>query len=126
MRSRSSPIGRVNAVTAFEAVTMFKLFKRSVPAAAKAGSKPAPKPASRQAASLEKELAPPLPEESALPEVVEGNEHTDWALWEDSVSVMDSQMQGLTPAARIYERDKQTPSQLQDIDPFSRINKNSA
>ena len=111
-------------MTAFEAVMMFKLFKRSVPAAAKAGSKPAPKPASRQAASLEQE--PPLPEESALPEVVEGNEHTDWALWEDSVSVMDSQMQGLTPAARIYERDKQTPSQLQDIDPFSRINKNSA
>ncbi len=105
---------------------MFNLFKRSVPAAAKAESKPARKPAQRQASGAGKDLEPPLPEESTLPEVVEGNEHTDWALWEDSVNVMDSQMQGLTPSARLYEPDKQTPSEFQDVDPFSRINKKSA
>lgn len=57
--------------------------------------------------------------------MLEGNEPTDWALWEDSVNVLDSQMQGLTPSARIYEREKQTPSEYQDIDPFSGVNKNS-
>jgi hypothetical protein len=66
-----------------------------------------------------------LPDAAALPDVVEGNEHSDWALWEDSVNVLDSQMQGLTPSARIYDRDKQTPSEFQDLDPFSGINRKS-
>lgn len=103
---------------------MFNIFKRSAaepkPAAkTKAKPAPAPIPTTRRVA------ASPLPDVAALPEVVEGNEHTDWALWEDSVNVMDSQMQGLTPSARIYERDKQTPSEYQDLDPFARINKKS-
>lgn len=100
---------------------MFKIFKRAAPAAE---SKPAadlwsptvPAPAARAA---------PLPEPVALPEVQEGNEQTDWALWEDSVLVMDSQMQGLTPSARIYERVKERPSEYQDLDPFGSIGKNS-
>lgn len=101
---------------------MFNPFKRPAPAAAK----PAAKPAARQASSPRTDAAlPPLPEEASLPEVVEGNEHTDWALWEDSMTVLDSQMQGLTPSARIYERDKQAPSEYQDLDPFSQINKKS-
>lgn len=100
---------------------MFNLFKRSAPVPAKAVAKPA----ARQTPSPKKEVLPPLPEEVPLPEVVEGNEHTDWALWEDSMTVLDSQMQDLTPAARIYEKDKQTPSEYQDLDPFSRINKKS-
>jgi hypothetical protein len=101
---------------------MFNLFKRSAPAPAK----PAAKPAARQPSSPRTDAAlPPLPEEASLPEVVEGNEHTDWALWEDSMTVLDSQMQGLTPSARIYERDKQTPSEYQDLDPFSQVNKKS-
>lgn len=99
---------------------MFNLFKRSAPAPAKTTAKPA----ARQVTSPRTEAAlPPLPEEVSLPEVVEGNEHTDWALWEDSMTVLDSQMQGLTPSARIYERDKQTPSQYQDLDPFSQVSK---
>jgi hypothetical protein len=39
--------------------------------------------------------------------------------------VMDSQMQGLTPSARIYEREKERPSEYQDIDPFSSVHKKS-
>jgi hypothetical protein len=101
---------------------MFNLFKRSAPVPAK----PAAKPPARQASSPGKAAAlTPLPEEASLPEVVVGNEHTDWALWEDSMTVLDSQMQGLTPSARIYERDKQTPSRYQDLDPFSEVNKKS-
>ncbi|HEY8708352.1 MAG TPA: hypothetical protein VIM34_10170 [Burkholderiaceae bacterium] len=101
---------------------MFKFFKRSTPPAApaRAAASPALRPAGRPAA-----IVPPLAEEPPLPEVVEGNEHTDWALWEDSVTVLDSQMQGLSPSARIYEREQQTPSEYQDLDPFSKIGKKS-
>jgi hypothetical protein len=100
---------------------MFNIFKRSTPVPAKSAARPV----TRATSESTKTIAPPLPDEAPLPEVVEGNEHTDWALWEDSVNVLDSQTQGLTPSARIYERDKQTPSELQDLDPFSRINKKS-
>lgn len=104
-----------------EAVTMFNFFKRSAPSPAKPAARPAPLPPSPSPAD-----GPLLPENVALPEVVEGNEHSDWALWEDSVMVLDSQMQGLTPSARIYEREKETPSEYQDIDPFAKISKKSA
>jgi hypothetical protein len=57
-----------------------------------------------------------------VPDVVEGNEHTDWDLWEDSVNALDSRMQSLTPTANIYQ-DTQ-PSAFDDIDPFSRVGKN--
>jgi hypothetical protein len=56
------------------------------------------------------------------PEVVEGNEHTDWDLWEDSVNSLDSRMQSITPSARIYSRSP--PSQFDDGDPFSKVGKN--
>lgn len=35
----------------------------------------------------------PQTDPAPLPEVVEGNEDSDWALWEDSVAFQDSQMQ---------------------------------
>ena len=100
---------------------MFNPFKRSVPAPVKAAAIPVRRPVSDSTESV----ASVLPDEAQLPEVVEGNEHTDWALWEDSVNVLDSQMQGLTPSAKIYERDKQTPSEYQELDPFARVNKKS-
>jgi hypothetical protein len=59
---------------------------------------------------------------ASVPEVVEGNEHTDWDLWEDSVNALDSRMQSLTPTANIYQ-DTQ-PSAFDDIDPFARVGKN--
>ncbi len=58
-----------------------------------------------------------------VPEVVEGNDHTDWDLWEDSVIALDSQMQSLGPSAKSYAR-KEAPSQLDDLDVFSRVGKN--
>ena len=53
-------------------------------------------------------------------EVLEGNDHTDWDLWQCSV---DSQMQPLTSSVRI--KADATPSQLDDLDPFARVSKNS-
>ncbi|MDQ6881344.1 MAG: hypothetical protein M3150_04540 [Pseudomonadota bacterium] len=101
---------------------MFNLFKRSPPPPERPGAqnprRVSPKAVTAATAAVE------LPE-LALPEVQEGNEQTDWALWEDSVLVMDSQLQGLTPSSRIYERLKEPPSEYQDIDPFSSISKNS-
>ena len=105
---------------------MFNLFKRSPPAPLKSAVKSAPR---RDAPKAVLPTPPEQPHaalpEASLPEVQEGNEHTDWALWEDSVNVLDSQMQGLTPSAKIYERDKQTPSEYQELDPFARVNKKS-
>ena len=108
-------------VAVFAAATMFNFFKRSSPKPVKARAKPATRQTSRP-----KDVPPSSSEDLSLPEVIEGNDHTDWAMWEDSVMVLDSQMQGLTPSARIYERDKQTSSEFQDIDPFARIGKKSA
>ena len=101
---------------------MFNLFKRSPPPSERLAAKNPRRVSSK--AALGATTAAELPE-SALPEVQEGNEQTDWALWEDSVLVMDSQLQGLTPSSRIYERVKEQPSEYQDIDPFSGIRKNS-
>jgi hypothetical protein len=63
-------------------------------------------------------LADPLP----VPEVVEGNEDSDWALWEDSVAFQDSQMPSdygaLTPSAQ-RESTKAKPSE--EMDPFESL-----
>jgi hypothetical protein len=109
---------------------MFNIFKRSPAPAAKVATKPRAKPAPSKAAST-----PPVPrtapqllpaEPAKVPDAVEGNDHTDWALWEDSMTALDSQMQSLTPSARIYEKDKRVTSQFQDIeteDAFSSVRK---
>ncbi len=69
--------------------------------------------------------APPdLPETASLSEVIEGNEESDWAMWEDSVAFLDSQMQPLAASETVYLREKDTPSQFHDIDPFSSTGKN--
>lgn len=71
-----------------------------------------PQPAPRQ----EVDAAP-----AALPEVVaEGNTQADWSAWEDSMTALDSQFQGLDPAARVQVRETR-PSQLDELDPFSAI-----
>lgn len=100
---------------------MFEFFRRSTAAPAKSATKAATRTAPRTSAR-----GPGVAEPAPLPQVVEGNEHSDWALWEDSVMLLDSQMQGLTPSAKIYAREKDAPSEYQDIDPFAKIGKKSA
>lgn len=53
-------------------------------------------------------------------EVTEGNDHSDWALWEDSVVSLDSRMQGLMPASKIYD-EPEAPSEYQDLDAYSTV-----
>lgn len=103
---------------------MFGFFKRSPPAPAKRAGKDSGKGAPRQARTSTRGPLPLAP--APLPQVVEGNEQTDWALWEDSVMLLDSQMQSLTPSARIYAREKEAPSEYQDVDPFAKIGRKSA
>jgi hypothetical protein len=60
----------------------------------------------------------PLP----VPEVIEGNEDSDWALWEDSVAFQDSQMQsgfGDLTAPEIRESSSVKP--VEEHDPFGAV-----
>jgi len=97
-------------------VPVFNFFKRP--------TVPEVKPRPRQVATPAG--APPIPAERApVPPTLEGNELSDWALWEDSVAALDSQLQPLAPSETVRLRGEDTPSQLQDIDPFSSIGKNN-
>ncbi len=92
---------------------MLKLLKRL------AGLEPQPaRPVKRAKRPKRRTLdeTEPLP----LPEVTEGNEATDWDLWEDSVN---SQIQGLE-ALRKRNQSDTIPSELDGIDPFSKVGKN--
>lgn len=79
-----------------------------------------------QTASTTKErrLIPrPLP----LPDVVEGNDDSDWSLWQDSVEFHDSQMQAAWPVTEPGQLQGATPSMEPDaIDAFASVHKNSA
>lgn len=55
--------------------------------------------------------------------VTEGNEASDWALWEDSMTALDSQMQGLQPSDRVQVRESR-PSQPDEVDAWSTVGKN--
>ncbi|MCM2253109.1 MAG: hypothetical protein NDJ19_12180 [Ramlibacter sp.] len=97
---------------------MFKFLKRS---AAPEPTTPAP---TRRAAAKSRaaEAAPlALPQ---LPEVTEGNEQSDWALWEDSVVALDSQMQSLGPSPSGYGKLEACSDYQDDLDAFSRVRKN--
>lgn len=92
---------------------MLKLLKRL------AGIEPEPaRPVKRPASPKRRtaEETEPLP----LPEVTEGNDHTDWDLWEDSVN---SQIQGLEALRKRTQSDT-IPSELDGLDPFSKVGKN--
>jgi hypothetical protein len=102
-----------------EDVQMLKWFKRRGAAEAathQATPAPAGKPAPRRA------IAPtdPMP----LPEVVaEGNTQADWSAWEDSMTTLNSQMQGLPPDSGFYVREQRDtrPSQLDEPDAFGSV-----
>ena len=96
---------------------MFKFFKRSVEPVAK---QPPPRKPARKPRVVEVRL-----DAGPLPEVTEGNEQSDWALWEDSVAALDSQMQSLGPSSRFTDRTG-TSSEFQDIDAYARVTKKDA
>ena len=68
---------------------MLNFFKRLL------GREPAPRPRpakTRSRNNRNRPVEPYLRAALPVPEVVEGNDHTDWELWEDSVVALDSQM----------------------------------
>jgi hypothetical protein len=67
---------------------MLKFFKRPTPPVAPRQ----PATASNRSAQARAGSAALPPEPPPLPEVTEGNQESDWALWEDSVAFQDSQM----------------------------------
>ena len=74
---------------------MFKALKRWI------SPEPAPAPQRRSPAKRKSSASkgPVVSAPGPLPEVIEGNEESDWALWEDSKTALDSQMQGLSRAS---------------------------
>lgn len=95
---------------------MFEFLKRLV-------SPDVTQPLPRRRKSSKKTSAAAIGHEPApLPEVTEGNEHSDWELWEDSVVSLDSRMQGLMPSSKIYD-DPERPSEYQDLDAYSKVSK---
>jgi hypothetical protein len=57
-----------------------------------------------------------LPNPIPVPEVVEGNEESDWGLWEDSVAFQDSQMQSALPWP---------DGKTEIVDPFASVRRRS-
>lgn len=100
---------------------MSNIFKRQGDATAR----PAERAASNKTSSPAKErrlLPRPLP----TPEVVEGNEDSDWSLWQESVAFQDSQMQPgwfITEPVPIQGAAPSKESEF--IDPFASVHKNS-
>ena len=93
---------------------MFQFLKRLVSPVPEAPAPRRRKPAHRTRTANEFDDTAPLPE------VTEGNQHSDWELWEDSVVTLDSRMQGLMPSARIYEEPERL-SEYQELDPYSAV-----
>jgi len=90
-------------------------FKRPVPGTDTGSAKP-----SEQGTSPRAKKPPSLPEPLPEPEVIEGNQDSDWALWEDSVAFQDSQMQsdfGTLKASEVRESSKVKPAD--EPDPFA-------
>ena len=104
---------------------MFKLFKRSPPAVGKPTATTSGWSRDARHQSSPNDASKDFSNTVPVSEVLEGNESTDWALWEDPMAVLDSQMQSLTPSAQIYSREKEAPSAYQDLDPFAGVGKKS-
>ena len=91
-------------------------FKRSDTTNANATGEPALRTGERR------RFARPLP----LPEVIEGNEDSDWALWEESVSFQDSQMPSATlPLESLQVKAATHPQDEPAADAFASVHRRS-
>lgn len=92
------------------------LFKHSDTANASAPLEPAVRTGERR------RFARPLP----LPEVIEGNEDSDWALWEESVSFQDSQMPSAPlPLESLPMKESTRPQDEPAADAFASVHRRS-
>jgi hypothetical protein len=93
---------------------MFDAIKRMLGFAA--AEAPQPRRNNRRRRNQPDNLSGPAP----LPEVVEGNDETDWDLWQDSV---DSQMHSLNSRGAPLRSDP-AKTGYDELDPFAGIGKN--
>ena len=101
---------------------MFSFFKRSDKEPEASGNRPHPQ-ARKPSNSFGLDVCEPLP----LPQVTEGNEDSDWAMWKDSVREQDSQMHSqfhdTVPSEFLIDQHAQSNP---DDDPFAKVNKHGA
>ncbi len=99
---------------------MLKFFKSAPKPAPAKPARPAPsaqaRPATPAAARTGMPPAPP-----PLPEVSEGNEDSDWAMWEDSVAFQDSQMPSAFNELDAVKTRDEEPQKSGAPDPFSTV-----
>lgn len=105
---------------------MLKFFKPKPPPGASAPSRAAassPRTPSRPPARSHPGAGlPPAP--PPLPEVSEGNQESDWAMWEDSVAFQDSQMpSAFNELDAVKTRDEPVQKKDGAPDPFSAVRK---
>lgn len=101
---------------------MFSFFKRpeKEPPSAFSRANPQTKKPNRNVAFDARE---PLP----LPQVTEGNEDSDWAMWEDSVMEQDSQMHSQFHDTVPSEFPMDQHAEVDpDADPFAKVGKHAA
>jgi len=68
-----------------------------------------------------------MPRPLPVPEVVEGNEESDWSLWQASVALHDSRIQPLWLATEPGALNETAPSPASAaLDPFASVHKNSS
>lgn len=102
---------------------MLKFFK-SAPKPPDKPARPAtaakPRPAASGSPSARAGL-PPVP--PPLPEVNEGNQESDWAMWEDSVAFQDSQMPSVFNELDAVRTHDEKPKKSGAPDPFATVRK---
>lgn len=96
---------------------MFDFLKRRAAA-------PVPPPKRASASSGTSKRNSPKPKQAAdplsplpVPEVKEGNEESDWSMWEDSVAFQDSKMNSVYPETRPVPLATAEPTE----DPFAKV-----
>ncbi len=101
---------------------MFNFFKRPDKEPDLAATRPR-SPVNKPAKYTGPDMRGPAP----LPQVTEGNEDSDWAMWEDSVLEQDSQMHSqfhdTVPSQFPIE---QHADSNPDVDPFAKVGKHAA
>ena len=78
----------------------------------------APDPPPRRKSPRRKAPSRSMSGPAPLPDVVEGNDQSDWELWQDSV---DSQHSSLSRQDSRYA--ETAPSELGDVDPFAKVSR---
>lgn len=105
---------------------MLKFFKpkpsSGSSAPSRASTSPSRAPSRAPARSPAGAGLPPAP--PSLPEVSEGNQESDWAMWEDSVAFQDSQMpSAFNELDAVKTRDEPVQKKEGAPDPFSAVRK---